>query len=1059
MIYFFAGEVRKGDIGHWLKVLCSELTWELHLVEIDILRGGMEHDLLDPCRREQWLNQALEQHAVLCTPPCSTFSRVTWSNNRGPHPIRSAKYPSGFPWLSAADRAKAETGNILVQLLWDLCNRVRRQETAGKTIIFAEHPEDLGKIENSDFLDRPASIWQADEFHGLIQAGWWSGAFRQCDFAALTPKPTRALSNSWEFLKLAKHNLPMFDEEFAYLGPVTRCEHDHKTTLTRKRGESGPFRTAAAAAYPSEMCKVIAECILNAVRSEHSLREGGTLECSNLPPPPQLTSDCTNLPPRPLEESRDKDPCSSFEPKWTLKEGIDFVKAGWYGKGEAIRTFKGPGRLGRPFIDGGGLCSPGRWVWEERILPSKGSYIQKVLDSWLDDKTEAFAQDVIFKAFLGKLTTDPLAGLLESVALQIRQLLSDEGFEKHMVPQRDPEAIDFALMGVLGTYLGDPDAASMDEFCTGARVGVDTELHRTWTVWPPKKKWPLPDYDPVVAIPLNSNYPSAAKYRDPLLAEIADQIKRGWMIPMTLGEARKKFGEVHVAAMAVIEEKPGKFRCLHDASNSVQINHRIKVVDGEQCPSALDIQAAVTWDKKLQKPILGLVIDVEKAHRRVPIDPRDWGYLACSTEPRPTEEAKLEEWEILVNTVGTYGVASASWLWARVASLFQRICYYTCGLPYIFRFADDFLCVTATIDGTRYTRPLMRFLMMCNLLKIPIKWSKTRGGLQCEYVGYFFDWVLLKGGLSERRARWLVDWSIKTVKDRIIAVRECRAALGRFAFSAILLRHLLPYLGPFYAWVAALGDGAVLPLPAALMILLKWMGEQVQQKSLVNLRLTKPRRMQKSFLADAKADGEEVCIGGYMVDSNDPSNTKEAKWYSIQLNRQNCPWAFVKQGQAFRCIAALELLATLMSLILLCPVNEETTEAEMAMEAFTDNLGNEGLVVKNLTSKFPLYLILLELTEQLKYRKVQLELTWIPRERNQAADDLSNGKFDLFSPQNRVLADLSTVQWLVLPELLAQAEDLGKEIQEKKQIKKRAQPVQDLVKRRKTEALRVSDPW
>ena len=90
---------------------------------------------------------------------------------------------------------------------------------------------------------------------------------------------------------------------------------------------------------------------------------------------------------------------------------------------------------------------------------------------------------------------------------------------------------------------------------------------------------------------------------------------------------------------------------------------------------------------------------------------------------------------------------------------------------------------------------------------------------------------------------------------------------------------------------------------------------------------------------------------------------------------------------------------------------------------------------------------------------MQLELSWIPRERNQAADDLSNGKFDLFSPQNRVLADLTTVQWLVLPELLAQAEDLGKEIQEKKQIKKRAQPVHDLVKRRKTEALRVSDPW
>ena len=50
-------------------------------------------------------------------------------------------------------------------------------------------------------------------------------------------------------------------------------------------------------------------------------------------------------------------------------------------------------------------------------------------------------------------------------------------------------------------------------------------------------------------------------------------------------------------------------------------------------------------------------------------------------------------WPILLNTVGTYGVASASWHWARVGSLFQRISLYVTAIAYLFRYADDFLAL------------------------------------------------------------------------------------------------------------------------------------------------------------------------------------------------------------------------------------------------------------------------------------------------------------------------------------------------------------------------------
>ena len=240
---------------------------------------------------------------------------------------------------------------------------------------------------------------------------------------------------------------------------------------------------------------------------------------------------------------------------------------------------------------------------------------------------------------------------------------------------------------------------------------------------------------------------------------------------------------------------------------------------------------------------------------------------------------------------------------------------------------------------------------------------------------------------------------------------------------------------------------------------MKWLGEQIRQRRLVDLRLTKPRKHGLSFLADARADGETVVIGGYAVESSQLLETKKAPWYCIQLDRENCSWAFAKQGQAYRCIAALELLATLVCLMVFCSRNETATETEIAMSAFTDNLGNEGLVVKNLTSKFPLYIILLELTEQLKHKNVHLDLIWIPREKNEAADDLTNFKFDRFNLENRVEVDLLTLPWIILPKLLPEAVELMREIQEKKERRNTGNSTAVREKKRKSEALRVTDPW
>ena len=63
----------------------------------------------------------------------------------------------------------------------------------------------------------------------------------------------------------------------------------------------------------------------------------------------------------------------------------------------------------------------------------------------------------------------------------------------------------------------------------------------------------------------------------------------------------------------------------------------------------------------LQIPILSLVVDIEKAHRRVPLAEQDWGLVACSSQAMPTDAALFEDWLLDVNTVGTFGVGSAAY--------------------------------------------------------------------------------------------------------------------------------------------------------------------------------------------------------------------------------------------------------------------------------------------------------------------------------------------------------------------------------------------------------------
>ena len=125
-------------------------------------------------------------------------------------------------------------------------------------------------------------------------------------------------------------------------------------------------------------------------------------------------------------------------------------------------------------------------------------------------------------------------------------------------------------------------------------------------------------------------------------------------------------------------------------------------------------------------------------------------------------------------------------------------------------------------------------------------------------------------------------------------------------------------------------------------------------------------------------------------------------------------------------IAALEMLATIIAIEIWC--SDPVSSVQIMTEAFTDNTGNEFILNKGMSTKFPLTLLVMELSEMMKAHNLTATLKWVRREDNQAADDLRVEEFGKFDAKRRRHLKSCDVQWLVLDKLMEESSALYKEI-------------------------------
>eukprot|EP00435_Cladocopium_sp_Y103_P022226 s207_g5.t1 len=1079
VLYFFSGKSRQSSVKNYLEALNTEAL-HFEVTEVDIVHGK-GHDLSVPSVRDDWLDKIKRGmfEVVLVTPPCSTFTRVRMANLRGPPPIRSRTYPWGFPWLSKQHLHEASLGNDLVIFMVDVYKAAEICVAKGRlpfVFLFSEHPEDLGRVyreEDNAALD-PAAIWQLDMVRNLLKLtglNLFTLAFHQCCFQAGYRKPTRIISNLEDLRSWGHEGWPQFGPEWNYLGPVQECKCRPQQTLARRQHDEG-FRTTGTSAYPPLMDKSLAQAIHAAVLH---------------PPPPQVGVQDSNAArinwggevvasSGAVGSQRSETHHSLVSSRSEVKtgDGESLIASPVVAEGSSgdekeewkeckqrpmLAYYKGRHRT---IHDGGGLCSPGRWPIKDRRPVRKGQGVglvaacRKEFLKWIL-KQEGKAEKVFQELIGGKLKGSPFGDCLD----EAREALDVELEKMGQLPRRRKEdrdsEVNFRRLQAMARVLGDEDCEFLEEMAsTGVPLGADETLPRTPKVFEEKIKWPRELVEEEMREIWADNYESAEAGKEDIYRQVDEEVQRGTIKLFTEEEAKAKYGDrLAVAALGAVPKEldSDRVRLIHDGTYSVDVNRRIRVRDRLRFPLIDDAAAVMLEAEKMSRELgteerCSVVYDVKRAHKLVPVAEKDWGLQSF----RLPGDRKGDG--VYMHTRGTFGVASAAYYWQRLAATMIRVAHrlggHDLGLLHLL-FADDGWLLGV---GKHCWRPLMFWLFAMELNEFPLSWEKLHGGDCVRWIGYELDIRRFEKGVSDRKVQWVADWIDRRLQEGGLLGRDLKSALGRLVFVAGALQHVRPFLGPIFAWSAVLKGGIYAKMPDAVALLLKFVRKQIVTEPMSKVREVEPDPID-AFRIDAKAEGDEVVVGGW--ESHDGGRTENARWFSIRLNRKNAPWVFLK-GEPYRNIAALELTAVLVAVIMFGDeAKKRCGRACMRLTALTDNSSISYVLKKYLSCKFPLSVVLLELSCQLKRIGMELDLHWVPRGQNVPADSLTNGRFEGFSKEKRLDMDFEKLEFIVLHEFINKAGELDEEI---KLIKTSREGKQDKTGgKRKRGETKWKDPW
>ncbi|CAE7822684.1 unnamed protein product, partial [Symbiodinium necroappetens] len=207
-----------------------------------------------------------------------------------------------------------------------------------------------------------------------------------------------------------------------------------------------------------------------------------------------------------------------------------------------------------------------------------------------------------------------------------------------------------------------------------------------------------------------------------------------------------------------------------------EVNNTIKIESQQAVPGPADLSYIVEEPIRRGEVPFCVSADVTAAHRLSKVRKQDWPYLACRVDDTsPT---------IWVNTVGTFGVSSASFSWSRLFGIIGRV-VTRCLMQVLFFhlvFVDD---LHANFSGrNRYLYTLM-WLALFEMIGTPFSYKKFKGGFRVQFIGYELDYKSRTMGVSASRGRYVIEWIQNARRQRfVVLTRDFAEFLGRLGFIA-----------------------------------------------------------------------------------------------------------------------------------------------------------------------------------------------------------------------------------------------------------------------------------
>ena len=545
---------------------------------------------------------------------------------------------------------------------------------------------------------------------------------------------------------------------------------------------------------------------------------------------------------------------------------------------------EGPSRIcrepwgSRPFHDGAGLCSPGRWDPSQRLYCEGAGWSE--LRAKLEEIVMGHAggpipfDRVVFEmATKGEAGCSLVSDLVLHAAIRSAMIehLGAKGWEIGDLDEISPgQPFRLRLMSALLRDAGDPDWQVLLDAQHGLPVGIKNPLPRTPEVYEEQTSWKLEMGPADVAKAWRANYESAAEHVDYVREHFDAEVSEGLMLKLDEDAFWGKYGdEAALSAIAVLvdEGPPQKKRVIHDASHEVMLNHRVKCLDKVRSPGAREKRYLLRFLKDHRCAALSVTGDISKAHRRFRHSPDEWGYLGC--------KASDADAFVYVNCVGTFGVASAGYWWSRISGGGIRLMHHVTGRRFLelLLYADDLEAIAGDRAGRR---GIVISYAALAALGFPFKWAKTCGGFVVEWVGFETAYSSFKLGLSRRRAEWLTRWCMEVSASGRTTWSDFSCALGRLGFGANALSWERPFLGPMYSWSATRGKHGSLTVPVMIRVILRWLAERFQEGGRLQEPMTltgcpgrwnshfsrmRRRRMARPTSVATSGTGTKCCLG------------------------------------------------------------------------------------------------------------------------------------------------------------------------------------------------------